>query len=310
MNPNFRNCPHCGIRNFSDDQICGVCKAPFANDIPDVESRESTGKLASRILPFAVVFVVAALFIWVRFRSTETSTSDAKSSTYNEVDYSPASPGGMSQPPRLTTSQKDYSAEPPPIEYFLDKVDINTTVKFGLTVWLNRKASNNELFQIAETLRLRENLMSNRGAIFFLLPEMTYGNGAWACVDYKPSPSVRIIGKTLADEQIILESAEKITDYLGLWVDNFLSGPIIMRMRLDDAGQLLFEIIDANDPRPSEHASSFIVQDTEDGKLFIDPEDTFDRFQLLANGDLAVYDKYGLVAIYKKLKVKKEIWNL
>ena len=130
---------------------------------------------------------------------------------------------------------------------------------------------------------------------------MVDGNSAWAAVDFEPEMKIRIIGQSIADEQKIKAGLNSITDYVGLWSNNFYDGAVIIRIRKDKINGFVLEYISPLDPKPSALATPLIKKQKDGKTIFMDTEHTEQYFLIDENGDLSVYDNYGFVETYKKL---------
>lgn len=186
--------------------------------------------------------------------------------------------------------------------YTLLKKEINNKRAFNVTVRINEKLPDAELISLAKKIKGDINASSEKGVVFFLLPEMVVNNGAWAAVDFEPDAKVRLIGKSIADERKIRMELDNITDYIGLWLNNDSQGDVVVRIRKDRREGYVFEYISASDPKPSELAKQ-LIRTTRDGKtIFKDADNPEQFFVLESNGDLTAYDNYGFILTYKRLK--------
>lgn len=175
-------------------------------------------------------------------------------------------------------------------------------IGFVVHVRISEKLSHTELKSIAQKVKEDIKAVSDKGAVFFLLPEMVVDGGAWATVFFDPNMKVNIIGQSIGEGQEIESGLDNISDYVGLWSDDGTQGDVIIRIRIDKKVGYVFEYISPSDPKPSDWATP-IKKKIENGKtIFNDTEHPEQYFVLEKNGDLSVYDNYGLVVTYKKLK--------
>ena len=187
-------------------------------------------------------------------------------------------------------------------EYKLLKTVLNDKRAFNVAVRIYKKLSDEQLKSLAQKIKSDINAISEKGVVFFLLPEMEVDNGAWSAVDFDREVKVRIIGQSIKDEQKIKSELENITDYIGLWLDNGTQGDVIIRIRNDKLEGYVFEYISASDPKPSDLATPLIKTQKNEKTIFKDTEHQEQFFIVENNGDLSVYDNYGFVSTYKKLK--------
>lgn len=278
MDNKFINCSKCGTRNFADDTICGVCKTKLNSSVNEPQTSADI-KAPQKTNYFVLILIFGGLvFLYYNFFDKEKPTIS----------------------PDLQLSSTNYQTSL--LEYTLLKTELNNIRAFNVAVRIDEKLSDYQLKSLAQKIKLDINAVSEKGVVFFLLPEMEVDNGAWAAVDFDPEVKVRIIGQSITDENKIKSGLENITDYVGLWLDNGTQGDVIIRIRKDKLEGYVFEYISPSDPRPSDLATP-LIKTTKNGKtIFKDTEHPEQFFLLENNGDLSVYDNYGFVATYKKLK--------
>jgi hypothetical protein len=198
----------------------------------------------------------------------------------------------------LSSSDNEVELAP----YSIINTDLNLKRGFRVSVRIYEKLPNLDLIDIAKRVKSDINAISDRGMVFFLLPEMLDKNGGWAAVDFNPEIRVRIIGKSIEDEYKIRSGLENVTNYVGLWMDNGMPGDVIIRIRKDKVEGNVFEYVSPTDPKPSELAIP-LKRIQKGGKtIFIDNENTEQFFVVEENGDLLAYDNYGFICRYVKLK--------
>lgn len=200
------------------------------------------------------------------------------------------------------TSKPDLADINAASNYRLIGIEINNNNKFVASVQIQSKMAENELLSIAN--RVKEDILakSDKGNVFFLLPEMIPNNGAWAAVDFTPTASVRIIGQSLAEERIISENLNNITDYIGLWSDNGRKGDVVIRIRKDHDLGFVIEPVSPVNPQKSKLATP-LTKKTINGKTYFIDKENNDQFYILEeNGDLSAHDNYGIIDRYIKLK--------
>lgn len=188
--------------------------------------------------------------------------------------------------------------------YTILKQNLNNQIGFNVSVKIPEKYNNNELINIAKSVKEEVGTVSKNGKVFFYLPDMPDDNGAWAIVDFNLEIEVKILGKSLTDENIIRKSINNIKDYYGLWYDNFSSGVSVFRIRKDKRKGYVYEYIDPDYPEQNEN-SWMLKKGMKNGKVvFYDLEHVEDKvyFEIEKNGDLTQYDKSRFISTYKKLK--------
>lgn len=278
MENKFINCPKCGTRNFADDIICGVCKTELNSPVKlpqttaDINAPQKTNYFVLILIFAGLIFLYYNVF----HKENGTASTDTQLSSTN---YHAIQPG-----------------------YTLLKTELNNKRAFNVAVRIDEKLSDYQLKSLAQKIKSDINAVTEKGVVFFLLPEMEVDNGAWAAVDFDPEVKVRIIGQSITDEQKIKLGLKSITDYVGLWLDNGTQGDIIIRIRKDKLEGYVFEYISPSNPKPSDLATPLIKTKKNGKTIFKDTEHPEQFFLLESNGDLSVYDNYGFVATYKKLK--------
>lgn len=95
----------------------------------------------------------------------------------------------------------------------------------------------------------------------------------------------------------------KIDDYIGLWIDNFNEGDVVIRIRNDKKLGIVKELVSATDTKPSEYAVKLIKEIKNGRTVYRDTESELQQYYIVEdNWDLSAYDKDGFIATYKKLK--------
>jgi hypothetical protein len=186
--------------------------------------------------------------------------------------------------------------------FTLTDIELNEQRGFNVSVRIAEKVSEDELRNLAQRVKKFVKAVSEKGIVFFTLPEMNLRNGAWASVEFTPDMRVTIIGQSIEDEKKIKLGVENIKDFVGLWTDAGLQGDLIVRIRQDKKEGYVFEYISSTDPKPSELAVPLIKTMRSGKTIFTRTEPPGDYFLLEENGNLSVYDESGLVVTYQKLK--------
>lgn len=279
MDNKFISCPKCGTRNFADDKTCGICKAKL-NSADNSKPTQITSKPNYFIL---VLIFVGIIFIY-----------------YNAFHKDKPIASHELEPTSAIYQTSNSQASLP--KYTILETVLNNKRAFNIVVRINEKLLDTDLKLLAQKIKKDINAISEKGVVFFLLPEMKADNGAWAAVDFNPEIKIRILGQSVNDEQRIKSGLENITDYFGLWQDNKSEGEIIIRIRKDKKLGYVFEYISPTNPKPSELAKP-LIKSIKNGKIiFKDTEHPEQYFLLENNGDLSVYDNEGYFETYKRLK--------
>lgn len=92
--------------------------------------------------------------------------------------------------------------------------------KYELDIRLTKKVDERELKEIANELR-RERKQYKRLWIFYYLPGMETGAGAWATTHFTPDLEISILGLTSEEEKKLTKDAlNQSRDTIGIWMDD------------------------------------------------------------------------------------------
>ena len=182
------------------------------------------------------------------------------------------------------------------------EIDLNNKRAFNVSVRLSEKCSESHLITLALQIKNRIDAVSDRGVVFFFLPNMKLNNGAWAAVDFEPQINVRIIGQSMEDERKVSKGVETVKDYYGLWADDNSKEDLIIRIRKDKILGYVFEYITVDDQSPSKLPLELAKVKFKGKDAFKDKDHPGQYFIVESNGDLSVYDNAGFVVSYRRLK--------
>lgn len=278
MNSEFVICSKCGTRNFSDDEICGVCKTKLSSQkrLVEAPSNNATPQKTNYFFILLIAGAIAFLYYNVLHKDKPKASNETPLPSTNYYVASPA--------------------------YSLIKTNLNNKRAFNVAVRISEKLSDQMLKSLAQQVKSDIHAVAQTGIVFFLLPEMEDNNGAWAAVDFTPEIKVRILGQSLEDEIKVKSGLGKISDYYGLWLDNKAQGDVILRIRVDKVEGYVIEYISPSDTKPSEFAVPLKKEKRKGKTIFKDTEHPEQYYVLENNGDLSVFDNYGFVESYKRLK--------
>lgn len=106
------------------------------------------------------------------------------------------------------------------VEYDIIKEVPNTRLsKDNLDIRLSKKIDERVLSEIATKLR-RDRKQYDRLWIFYYLPDMDMGAGAWAITHFTPDLEIRIIGATEKEDEALDAVTVKADVIIGKWRDN------------------------------------------------------------------------------------------
>lgn len=187
--------------------------------------------------------------------------------------------------------------------YSILETSTNDKSKFTVSVKIDDKYLEDDLINISAKVKSEIDAISQRGTVFFLLPEMSIGNGAWASIQF-PELTVTYFG-TVADDKINSsnqENQEYFSEkkYIGIWIDNYSKDGVLIGIREDRNEGYLKEYIDPNTLEVSTLSTS-LVKIKKKGKVIFKDEDSIagEYFILEKNGNLSAYDNQGYILTYK-----------
>jgi len=251
-----------------------------------------------------ICFIVLAYIIYDSINNSINNNEDSKFPVHNEAVSKDSLDNYIKSIENVEAKDEKKQTVSEDINCSILKVNLNNKVGFNISVGIAKKQSTSELVDIAKSIKNKVGTVSENGKVFFYLPEMPDDNGAWAVVNFNSVIDVEIIGKSLKDENTIRNSINNITDYYGLWYDNFSKGVSVFRIRNDKRSGYVYEYVDPVSPKQDDNASR-LKKGMENGKVvFYDLDHIEDKvyFEIEKNGDLTQYDKSGFISTYKKLK--------
>lgn len=210
-----KKCADCGNEISRKAKVCPICGNPQG------PKEYSLGKF---ILILILGWIVYAVFI-----------SDNGSATQN-------TPTSRSVPPQKIEEIPHAPAIPSDVVFSIISESKIQRLRHNIDVRLNKKVSKAVLSSIALELRNLEQGDYERTFIFYYLPEMVVGSGAWATTNYDPELEVKILGFTLDEEKKKIQEIKNNTrDLVGIWKDESPYTASTMSL-YRDKGKLYLEI--------------------------------------------------------------------
>jgi hypothetical protein len=185
------------------------------------------------------------------------------------------------------------------ITYTIVKESAIPNLKRSLVVRLNKRISKDALTTIA--LKLKEDSPDNydRTFIFYYLPGMEIGKGAWAATDFNPNLEVRILGLS-QDEELTLNS-QKIGEgkLIGAWI---WEPGFNVRIAILQRGQKTF--LETTGKYGSSGIQELTVKQTPSGTRYeyMQPIPFGGYYLLEMDGRLGIYDNDGLTTKLMPIK--------
>lgn len=174
--------------------------------------------------------------------------------------------------------------------------------KRTVEVRLSDRISEAELTAIAKKIKSMDTSIYERTFITYYLPDMKVGHGAWATSHYDPELKVLILGSTKEQNVKMAAAAKKKKverDVIGTW---FYEAPYISQtIVLFRKGSKIFMEVTYNDG--SSGIDEMIENKISKGTRYqeIGTGEGVDYFIINSEGNLEIWDDYGLVGTAKKL---------
>lgn len=191
----------------------------------------------------------------------------------------------------IITSCANYN---PVEEYNCKILDSETmkTLKKTIYIQIPEQLTEQQLTEIATFLR-NENNQYERLFIFYLLPEMKIGSGAWATTHYNTSLEVNILGASETEEEEEMKSDLDVEgEVIGKWYDNspYMEHSIIIYKQND-----VYKLKETyKDGSINEKELEYI--DLNGKSKFIYENDHGEYLLIESDGRLGQYDKEGLIS--------------
>jgi hypothetical protein len=205
---------------------------------------------------------------------------------------------GTSQSDQQSTIQE--ATIPSDVSFEIIGSDSLPGVIRNLNVRLSRKVSEQTLRAIALKLKAQPPAY-DRTIIYYYLPGMTVGAGAWATTHFTPELEVRILGLTVDDEKKLLTQPEPTNrEMIGRWLDEspFVGSRITI---FREKGKLFIEQMYKDG---SGHKKELVERKSPLGRRFneIERSRNGDHWILGSDGNLQVRDNDGLIGTAAKIE--------
>lgn len=195
--------------------------------------------------------------------------------------------------------QAALPALPAGLEIMVVSEEARPPVKRALDVMLSRKVSEPELRVVAAHIRAQDPRQYQRVFIFYHLPGMTPGSGAWASTFFEPELKVTILGTTSEEEAALKPVLRGAQEVIGCWVDDRAGAARVMTLvKVGGRIQMLQRFKDGSSIDAPLKESSH-----PDGRCFRDPRESHgDHFVLRGSGQLEIRDDQGLIVRLQPVK--------
>lgn len=179
---------------------------------------------------------------------------------------------------------------PEGVEYSIIKEDRNDNLsKTNIDIRLNKKVDEVTLKIIAEELKGERSEIQNLW-IFYYLPDMTVGSGAWATSHYSPELKIQILGSTESEDEQTSKTDNINGEVLGKWrSEKSLMGATLILYK-NESGKLVMRV-NWKTGNPSEEK---IAKSTSNGLVRYDDGNEHGEYYIIeSNGNLGMYGKDG-----------------
>ena len=199
----------------------------------------------------------------------------------------------------VADNSESNNKTPEDVTYNIIKENKIPNIKRSVDIRINRRASEDELREIALTIKARVKSQYERTFICYYLPEMIVDKGAWATTHFNPELEVRILGATEEDLEILGKTStlNNEREVIGIWLDENITAKIALFRKnsksfiettYKDGSVGIYEMIEKNTSRG-------LRFDNKKGSAF------GDHYLINKNGELELRDDEGLIYIINKL---------
>lgn len=207
-----------------------------------------------------------------------------------------------------TSSASDRSGIPADVTYAIIESSVLTHVKRSINVRLNKAVCEEVLRAIALKLKAQDPQPYERTFIYYYLPEMLVGHGAWATTHFNPDLEVDILGLSAQDEaKLLAERPAKTHEVIGRWLDESPSvasrvtiyreeGNVFVEWAFAD-GKIVKELKEKTLPGGDRRFDPL----SGEGLLGAGGAASGEHLIIGTDGHLQIRDKSGLIAIARKV---------
>ncbi|WPD24353.1 MAG: hypothetical protein SD837_07270 [Candidatus Electrothrix scaldis] len=292
-------CKDCGKEISKRAESCPGCGASPRR------KKQKSGCGCGGCLVFCFLgFIFFALIFGRMLPSFDRKTvpSPAPPANNNTVADLPAKPVEPSFPQTANTAKESASFQG--IQYTVikkEKQRIGNISKCLISIRLERKVTEDSLRNLALKLKKDEPTTYDLLFIFYLLPDMEMGQGAWAITHFKPNLEVKILGMTIEEEDKLL--AKKTSQYgkvIKEWFDEGIAGGIYALVKRDGKFVMVTNFKDG-----SVLEEEMLIQKTRSGGIRLDNVEgnNFGEYYMIeTDGNLGFYGNNGLFRTIHPIK--------
>ena len=191
------------------------------------------------------------------------------------------------------------SKRPYLMDYIIIKEKKFKTAKATIYIRLNQELDKNKIINIANEIRNNGRQNFRRIFIFYLLPGMKFGEGAWATSHFNPKLKVDILGWEKGEKEKIAKSIQSLNGkVIGNWIGNAIVGGIYTIIQKEGNFILNVKYKDG-----SESSKNLIEKRIKGKRCFFKHNNRYgEYFVLNNNGMLGIYDNEGLITTLNAYK--------
>ena len=175
------------------------------------------------------------------------------------------------------------------------KTETLKTIKKGFYIRVQEQLTEDQLREVAQQIK-KDNNSYERLFIFYLLPDMEMGSGAWAISHFNPNLEIVIMGATKEQEEQLKNEITDSEDIIGKWFCGYAGlehsiifekkeDKIIAKLKFKDRSSMEEILIKKPNGR-------FDIKGNENGEYYI----------LNSSGDLELWDTQGKFTTAKKIE--------
>jgi hypothetical protein len=174
----------------------------------------------------------------------------------------------------------------------------NALSKTTINVRLNKEVSKDILKKIAYEIK-EDNSKHSKLWIFYFLPEMSTGSGAWAISHFKPTLELEIIGASKAATEE-MKNKKVTSEILATWIDNDPITPNTVYLVKENEKLLMKSVYAKTNYANATELIDELTKTTQGGLTRYNYQNNHGEFYIIEqNGNLSLYNSDGK---FKELK--------
>jgi len=289
-------CQECKNKISSKAESCPQCGCPVK------KRKNNIGWGTSCLAIIIAIVIIFIVYFLVGIYSVDDGSTRLSSSSRGLSHGDPNRVASSRREPLYGDSNNSSLSS---IKYTIIKSETTPGIIRFLDVRLEEKISESQLKELAYKLKNLDPSHYKVGTrIFYLLPGMEPGCGAWATTHFNPDLKVSILGMTKEQERELLEKTKTINvpsqQILGQWLHE--RGPLSYKVIIYK-GEGKFFIVKIFSDGSSGTDELIEIQPSPVGRRFREDEESYygDHYIIDKNGDLQIWDNQGHIRTAYKI---------